>query len=140
MCILLACPLAPVEASVEYKVVVQALRLNTLSKLTFADGKRFDNLLKDVFKGVSFQDVKYEQLEGALREACKDCNLILIESQVYWEGGHIPGGISIWGGGGGGGELSYWRASKASETTIRGNKWKSEIYIYIYIYGTCKTL
>ncbi len=71
-----------VEASVEYKVVVQALRLNTLSKLTFADGKRFDNLLKDVFQGVRFQEVKYEQLEQALRDSCIDCNLMVIESQV----------------------------------------------------------
>ena len=71
-----------VEASVEYKLVVQALRLNTLSKLTFADCKRFDHLLKDLFPGIQFQDVKYEELELALRESCTENNLMVIESQV----------------------------------------------------------
>ena len=32
----------------EYEIVVQALRLNTLSKLTFADCNRFDGLIKYV--------------------------------------------------------------------------------------------
>jgi len=43
--------------------VVQALRLNTLSKLTFADSKRFDALVRDVFLGVPFREVEYEDLE-----------------------------------------------------------------------------
>ena len=87
------------EASVEFKVVVQALRLNTLSKLTFADGNRFDNLLKDVFQGIAFHDVKYEQLEGALRESCKECSLMVIESQVFMslveKAGHLVEGCKM---------------------------------------------
>ena len=62
--------------------MVQALRLNTLSKLTFADSKRFDALVKDVFLGVPFKDVEYMDLENALREACRENNLVVIESQV----------------------------------------------------------
>ena len=62
--------------------MVQALRLNTLSKLTFADSKRFDSLVKDVFTGVPFKDLEYLELEAALREACQEANLIIIESQV----------------------------------------------------------
>ena len=68
--------------SVEYQLVVQALRLNTLSKLTFADSKRFDSLVKDVFPGVSFKDLEYLELEAALKEACQEANLMVIESQV----------------------------------------------------------
>ena len=62
--------------------MVQALRLNTLSKLTFADSKRFDALVKDVFLGVPFKDVEHMDLENALREACRENNLVVIESQV----------------------------------------------------------
>ena len=71
-----------VDPSVECRLVVQALRLNTLSKLTFADSKRFDALVKDVFLGVPFKDVEYMDLENALREACQESNLVVIESQV----------------------------------------------------------
>ena len=62
---------------------MQALRLNTLSKLTFADSKRFDALVKDVFLGVPFKDVEHMDLENALREACRENNLVVIESQVH---------------------------------------------------------
>ena len=72
-----------VDPSVECRLVVQALRLNTLSKLTFADSKRFDALVKDVFLGVPFKDVEYMDLENALREACQESNLVVIESQVH---------------------------------------------------------
>ena len=61
---------------------MQALRLNTLSKLTFADSKRFDSLVKDVFPGVPFRDVEYVELEAALREACVEQNLVVIDAQV----------------------------------------------------------
>lgn len=71
-----------VDGPVEYKLVVQALRLNTLSKLTFADSKRFDSLVRDVFLGVPIQEVQYTGLETALRESCKELNLLVIESQV----------------------------------------------------------
>ena len=71
-----------VDSGVEYRIVVQALRLNTLSKLTFADSKRFDSLVKDVFPGVPFRDVEYVELEAALREACIEQNLVVIDAQV----------------------------------------------------------
>ena len=64
---------------------MQALRLNTLSKLTFSDSKRFDALVGDVFPGVAFSDVRYEELEKALREACGERNLVVIERQVKEE-------------------------------------------------------
>jgi len=71
-----------VTPETEMKIAVQALRLNTHSKLTFADSKRFDSLIKDVFPDVSFQDVEYHDLDKALREACAEANLVVIESQV----------------------------------------------------------
>ena len=80
---LIVCTCTTVDPSVECRLVVQALRLNTLSKLTFADSKRFDALVKDVFLGVPFKDVEYMDLENALREACQESNLVVIESQVH---------------------------------------------------------
>ena len=62
--------------------MVQALRLNTLSKLTFADRQSFDALVHDVFTGVEFRDVEYGTLEAALREASREHNLVVIDRQV----------------------------------------------------------
>ena len=64
------------------RVVVQVLRLNTLSKLTFADRQRFDALVRDVFTGVEFRDVEYGALEAALRKASRESNLVVIDRQV----------------------------------------------------------
>ena len=74
--------LGKVDDTVEAKLVVQALRINTLSKLTFSDGIRFDALLRDVFPGVEFKDIEYEHLAEALRGICKENHLVVNEGQV----------------------------------------------------------
>ncbi|XP_063970614.1 cytoplasmic dynein 2 heavy chain 1 [Lytechinus pictus] len=66
----------------EPKLVVQALRVNTLSKLTFSDGIRFDALVKDVFPGVELKDIEYLTLADAIRQHCKEHNLVVMETQV----------------------------------------------------------
>lgn len=66
----------------ERDLVVQALRLNTMSKLTFADTSRFDALIKDVFSGVNFTNLDDQILVHALEEAYKEAQLELIPSQV----------------------------------------------------------
>ena len=75
-------PPTTVSSEVEVRVVVQVLRLNTLSKLTFADRQRFDALVRDVFTGVEFRDVEYGALEAALRETSRANNLVVIDRQV----------------------------------------------------------
>lgn len=70
------------EEAVEKELVVQALRLNTLSKLTFADCARFDSLVHDVFPGVQFTSSGYEELTAALKESCSDLGLLCNENQV----------------------------------------------------------
>lgn len=62
--------------------MVQALRINTLSKLTFSDSIRFDALVKDVFPGIEFKDIEYETLAEAIRQVCKETNLVVNEIQV----------------------------------------------------------
>ena len=66
----------------EKSLVVQALRLNTLSKLTFSDCKRFDALIQDVFPGINFKDVEYTTLREALRDAMKELGLVESKVQV----------------------------------------------------------
>ncbi|KAF7250799.1 Cytoplasmic dynein 2 heavy chain 1 [Varanus komodoensis] len=66
----------------ESHIVVQALRLNTMSKLTFADCARFDALAKDVFPGIDFKDVDYAELNNALQEVFEEANLEIIPTQV----------------------------------------------------------
>ncbi|MFT7803200.1 cytoplasmic dynein 2 heavy chain 1 [Arapaima gigas] len=66
----------------ESYIVVQALRLNTMSKLTFADSARFDALVRDVFPGVDFKDVEDASLSAALEDVMKEANLEVIPSQV----------------------------------------------------------
>ncbi|KAG2456324.1 DYHC2 protein, partial [Polypterus senegalus] len=66
----------------ESNIVVQALRLNTMSKLTFADCSRFDALARDVFPGADFKDVQYEKLSTALQAVFEEAKLEVIPSQI----------------------------------------------------------
>ncbi|XP_043547742.1 cytoplasmic dynein 2 heavy chain 1 isoform X2 [Chiloscyllium plagiosum] len=66
----------------ESHIVVQALRLNTMSKLTFADCTRFDALVRDIFPGVNFKDFEYVDLAAALHEAFEEANLEIIPNQI----------------------------------------------------------
>ena len=49
-----------------------AVRINTKSKLTFADARRFQDLCVDLFPGVTVKDIEYAELEIHIREAMKD--------------------------------------------------------------------
>ena len=64
------------------EIVVQALRLNTLSKLTFADSVRFDALIRDVFLNVTFNNEGYEDLKNSIRESYADLDLKVNENQI----------------------------------------------------------
>ncbi|XP_017286523.1 cytoplasmic dynein 2 heavy chain 1 isoform X3 [Kryptolebias marmoratus] len=66
----------------ESNLVVQALRLNTMSKLTFADISRFDALVRDVFSGVNFTDMEDQILMDALQHVYREAQLELIPSQL----------------------------------------------------------
>lgn len=72
------------DGPTEAKLVVQAVRINTLSKLTFTDSIRFDALVRDIFPGVDLKDIEYEQLAAAYRETCEERHLLVNENQVTW--------------------------------------------------------
>ncbi|XP_034521541.1 LOW QUALITY PROTEIN: cytoplasmic dynein 2 heavy chain 1 [Ailuropoda melanoleuca] len=66
----------------ESHIVVQALRLNTMSKFTFADCSRFDALIKDVFPGMDFKEVEYGELSSALQQVFEEANYEIIPNQI----------------------------------------------------------
>ncbi|KAB1272093.1 Cytoplasmic dynein 2 heavy chain 1 [Camelus dromedarius] len=66
----------------ESHIVVQALRLNTMSKFTFADCTRFDALIKDVFPGIDFKEVEYDELSAALKQVFEEANYEIISNQI----------------------------------------------------------
>ncbi|CAF1013145.1 unnamed protein product, partial [Didymodactylos carnosus] len=71
-----------VSSQLELQLVVQAARINTLSKLTFGDCKRFDALLQDIFPGVLLKDIEYETLRLALNEVYNEHHLLSNDMQI----------------------------------------------------------
>ncbi|XP_071781183.2 cytoplasmic dynein 2 heavy chain 1 [Centroberyx gerrardi] len=102
----------------ESGLVVQALRLNTMSKLTFADSSRFDALVRDVFSGVNFTDVEDQTLMHALDQVYKEARLELIPSQLkkalelYEQLRQRMGAVIV--GPSGAGKSTLWRMLRAA--------------------------
>lgn len=59
----------------EALILIKAIRINTMSKLTFGDSKKFEFLLNDVFPGIKVEDIVYEDLEKAINETLLERNL-----------------------------------------------------------------
>lgn len=68
--------------SQEMEVAVQALRSNTMSKLTVSDRKRFDMLMMDVFPNTQGNIVVLEALNEKLREVFSTNGFIVNEKQI----------------------------------------------------------
>lgn len=66
----------------ELNLVVKAIRMNTLSKLTYVDGEKFDALLKDVFPRVEFEHFGNDKLISALEESSVELGLKVNKRQV----------------------------------------------------------
>ena len=63
-------------------VLIKAVRINTMSKLTFANARRFQNLCVDLFPGVTVRDIEYAELEIHIREAMEEMKLKGIDTQI----------------------------------------------------------
>ncbi|RXM28913.1 Cytoplasmic dynein 2 heavy chain 1 [Acipenser ruthenus] len=106
------------ETIKESHIVVQALRLNTMSKLTFTDCSRFDALVRDVFPGVDFKDVEYKELTTALQAVFEEAKLEIIPSQMkkalelYEQLRQRMGVVIV--GPSGAGKSTLWRMLKAA--------------------------
>jgi len=71
--------LTDIEESV---ILLKAVRMNTLSKLTFADSRRFQDLCLDLFPGVNVKDIEYKELEAVVRETIREMKLNEIDSEI----------------------------------------------------------
>uniref|UniRef100_A0A8D8QIW2 Cytoplasmic dynein 2 heavy chain 1 n=2 Tax=Cacopsylla melanoneura TaxID=428564 RepID=A0A8D8QIW2_9HEMI len=60
----------------EMSLVVQVLRLNTLSKLTFSDSTQFDLLIQDIFQDITFLTSGYETFVQNIRKSYEELGLI----------------------------------------------------------------
>ncbi|KAI9364365.1 dynein heavy chain and region D6 of dynein motor-domain-containing protein [Zopfochytrium polystomum] len=65
----------PVSEKREMSIVVKALCVNTLSKLTFADSKRFNAIIADLFPKAEIENIKYDDLATAVVNAFAELNL-----------------------------------------------------------------
>ena len=63
-------------------MLIKSIRVNTISKLTYTDSKKYEFLQEDMFPGIKSEDIVYEQLHAAIRESLKDLKLQYIEKQV----------------------------------------------------------
>ena len=61
-----------VESKLEYEILIKAIRVNTLSKLTYADTMRFLSLINDVFPGIKSDDISGGELEQAIKDVVKE--------------------------------------------------------------------
>ncbi|XP_063237932.1 cytoplasmic dynein 2 heavy chain 1 [Bacillus rossius redtenbacheri] len=73
---------ARVEQGGEAELAVQALRLNTMSKLTFRDRDHLDALVRDVFPGVPFTSSGHERLVRALADSYAELGLSPDDDQL----------------------------------------------------------
>lgn len=77
-------PVVALSPEEEREVLIKAIRVNTLSKLTYEDSQRFLGLMADVFPGARSEDMRSAQLEAAIREvmASKAFGLEFDEGQL----------------------------------------------------------
>ncbi|KAF7640164.1 hypothetical protein Mgra_00000608 [Meloidogyne graminicola] len=67
----------------EKEFVVQNLHLNTISKLTFEDSKRFKILLEDIFTGVPNKTMQFDELRPHLENSAKNMQITLSKIQIH---------------------------------------------------------
>jgi len=70
------------DMKLESTLMIGALKINTISKLTYADSLRFLGLINDVFPGCGTEDIAYKELEMAIRASVAEMKLESIDSQV----------------------------------------------------------
>eukprot|EP01135_Chromosphaera_perkinsii_P005308 Nk52_evm1s338 gene=Nk52_evmTU1s338 len=71
-----------IEPEIEAKIVVQALRVNTVSKLAYIDTQRFDDLVTDMFPHIPHSDIEYGSLMDAIKKTYEEMNLQMMKTQV----------------------------------------------------------
>lgn len=71
-----------VTETIEAELLIKAIRINTMSKLTYYDTKKFAALVNDVFPGIRSEDIVYEKLTLEIKEVLNTMKLHVIDNQV----------------------------------------------------------
>ena len=66
----------------EALILIKAIRVNTISKMTYDDAIKYEALQADMFPGITSADVDYEQLSAAIDAVIKDMKLQSIDKQI----------------------------------------------------------
>ena len=66
----------------EALVLIKAIRVNTISKLTYDDAIKYEAIQADMFPGITSGDVDYEQLAAAIDAVIADMKLQKIDKQI----------------------------------------------------------
>jgi dynein heavy chain 2 len=66
----------------ESSLLIGALKINTLSKLTYADSVRFNGLIQDVFPASVTDEIDYGVLQTNIHAALDDMKMEHVESQI----------------------------------------------------------
>ena len=66
----------------ECELLIKAIRVNTLSKLTWADMRKFTLLLADIFPGINISDIVYEEVGTAVKAALEELKLSSNDAQI----------------------------------------------------------
>ena len=53
----------------EALLLIKTIRINTMSKLTYADSMKFEGIIADMFPGIKVEDISYEELTEAIKAA-----------------------------------------------------------------------
>ena len=71
-----------ISVQMEFEILIKAVRVNTLSKLTFSDTNKFLALIGDVFPGVPSADITGGELEEAIRTVMREKPFYLVEEKM----------------------------------------------------------
>ena len=66
----------------EALILIKAIRVNTMSKLTYNDSIKYEALQADMFPGINSADIEYEQLTQAVRQTIEEQKLQHVDTQV----------------------------------------------------------
>jgi len=55
--------------------LIKSIRVNTISKLTYADAFKYEALQTDMFPGIKSEDIAYEQLTAAINKTIAENKL-----------------------------------------------------------------
>jgi len=105
-----------VSQETEEQILIKALRINTLSKLTYGDTTAFNSLISDVFPGATASDVSYEELEAAIKVVLQEEKLEELQLQMskivqFYEATQNRMGVVVVGPSGCG-KTTMWRVLK----------------------------